>query len=82
MTETPGAGTHGTVSNGRPYWRTDTTPRRHGARGHPGRDDHKDNSQILVRGGTIVHAEPGSPLWHAYGGEEGLHPAHSTQARP
>lgn len=40
-----------------------------------------DRSQIRVAAGTLVHAEPGSELWHAYGGKDGLRPAHGgTQA--
>ena len=39
-----------------------------------------DRSQIRVKAGTLVHAEPGSPLWIAYGGEDGLRSAHRARA--
>jgi hypothetical protein len=39
-----------------------------------------DHSEIRVEAGTLVHAEPGSALWRAYGGEDGLRSAH--RARP
>lgn len=65
-----------------PYWRADAPP---ASTLHVVVKDATitwDRSQVSVRAGTLVHAEPGSPLWHAYGGAGGLRPAYGGQARP
>ena len=41
-----------------------------------------DRSQVSVKAGTLLHAVPGSPLWDAYGGADGLRPAYGGQAQP
>ncbi len=79
---TPDAGTHGAMqaAPARPHWRTDAPPAN---TLHVVAKDmliRWDGSEIPVQRGTLVHVAPGSPLWHAYGGTDGLHPAH--RARP
>lgn len=84
MTETPGAGTHGTsqASAPPPYWRSEA--KQETTAFVVARDTviRWDRSQIPVRRGTVVHARVGSELWRAYGGEDGLLPVHGGQARP
>ncbi|WP_300611077.1 hypothetical protein [Trebonia sp.] len=41
-----------------------------------------DKSAICVSAGVLVHTVPGSPLWEAYGGEDGLRPVHGGQPQP